>query len=162
MCCLSLMRSYLQARCPALSHQNQHCHCYCCLGAAMAASWNLRSLLTSAHHPARDPLAQTSAGRLPHMLAHCSHSQKTHCNLILAVQHLAVGTFMQGQVMSWAQQGGAKSHLERFSSRSSLTSLGSCTDTGMMFPGNSGRRGRGTASTCTTQQVTVSINEPVL
>lgn len=51
------------------------------------------------------------------------------------------------------------SHLERLSSRSSLTSLGSCTDTGMMLPGNSGRRGSGTASTCTAQHVIVSSSD---
>ena len=80
MCCLYLMRSYLQARCPALSHHR--CHCYCCLGAAMAVSWNQRRLLTSGQHLAQNPLAQTSAGRLPHMLAHCSHSPKSQRNFI--------------------------------------------------------------------------------
>jgi hypothetical protein len=39
-------------------------------------------------------------------------------------------------------------HLLRFSSCSSLTRPGFCTDTGMMLPGNSGRRGSGMASTC--------------
>ena len=91
--------------------------------------------------------------RMPqHMLARCTqHSHQS------AVRNLALilRVFRKHCIPCKRYAGGSRhcyiSHLDRFSSRSSLTSLGSCTDTGMMLPGNSGRLGSGTASTCAAQ-----------
>lgn len=108
------------------------------------------TLQASGQHQSLSRLPLQRLSRMPqHMLARCTYKQSSEWNRHLALlPTIPLGPTPLHVNRLGAGQHEVSSHLERFSSRSSLTSLGSCTDTGMMLPGKSGRLGNGTASTC--------------